>query len=142
MLHQKGWCFSFTKEFPFQRMPNYEHNIYKTKIASDLWNYHGKIYYGTREGTFKQPYGNHKNSFNHEKHRTDTQLSMKYWRLKELKAKPQVQFYILKRCRPVKRIGICYVCFNKKHNLVLNFKCSKNWVSSIITITESVCNTT
>ena len=41
-------------------------------------------------------------------------LSKEYWRLKELKAQPQVQFYILKRCRPTKRTGICYLCLNKK----------------------------
>ena len=62
-------------------MPNYEHE---------------KIYYGTSEGTFKQRYRNHKKSFNHEKLRTDTELSKEYWRLKELKAQPQVQFYIEK----------------------------------------------
>ena len=37
---------------------------------------------------------------NHEKHRTDTESLKKYWRPKELKAQPQVQFYILKRCQP------------------------------------------
>ena len=36
---------------------------------------HGKIYYGTSEGTFKQRYGNYKKSFNHEKHTADTELS-------------------------------------------------------------------
>ena len=36
--------------------------IYKAKTASNLRNYHGKIYYGTRAGAFKQRYGNHKNS--------------------------------------------------------------------------------
>ena len=45
-------------------MPNYEHNIQSKN--------HEKIYYGTSEGTFKQRYGNHKKSFNHERHRTDT----------------------------------------------------------------------
>ena len=58
--------------------------------------------------------GNHKKSFNHEKHRKDTELSKAYWRLKELKAQPQVQFSILKRCRPIKRTCICYLCLNKK----------------------------
>ena len=88
--------------------------IYKAKITSNLRNYQEKIYYGTSEGTLKQRYGNHKKSFNHEKHRTDTELSKEYWRLKELKAQPQVQFYILKRCPPTKRTGICYLCLNEK----------------------------
>ena len=71
------------------------------------------IIYRTSEGTFKQRYGNHKKSFSHEKHRADAELSKEYWRLKEIKAKLQVQFYILKRCWPKKRQGICYLCLNK-----------------------------
>ena len=34
-------------------------------------------------------------------------------RLKELKAQPQVQLYILKRCWPTKRTGICYLLNEK-----------------------------
>ena len=75
--------------------------------------------YGTSEGTFKQRYGNHRKSFNHEKHRTDTKLSKEHWRLKKLKANPQVQFHILNRCRPTKRTGICYLCLKY---LLLNTK--------------------
>ena len=77
--------------------------IHKAKIKSNLWNYHEKIYYRTSDGTFKQRYGNHKKSFNHEKHRRDTELSKKLWGHKELKAKSQVQLYILKRYRPTKK---------------------------------------
>ena len=94
-------------------MPNYEHYT-KAKITSKLRNYDEKLYYGTSEGTFKQRYENHKKSLNHEKHRTDKELSKEDWRLKELKAKPRVQFYILKRCRPTKRTGIFYLFLNEK----------------------------
>ena len=52
---------------------------------------------------------------------TDKKLSKEYWRLKELSAQPQVQFYILKRCWPAKRTGICYLCLNKNF-LTLNIK--------------------
>ena len=48
--------------------------IYKAKFTSNLRNYHEKIYCRTSEGSFKQSYGNDKKSFNHEKHRTDTEL--------------------------------------------------------------------
>ena len=48
--------------------------IYKAKITSNLQNYRGKIYYGTSEGRFKQGCGNHRKTFNHEKHRTATEL--------------------------------------------------------------------
>ena len=88
--------------------------ICKAKITSNLQSCREKLCYRTSEGTFKQRHGNHKKSFNHEKHRKDTELSKEYWRLKELKAQPQVQFYILKRCRPTKRTGISYLFLNEK----------------------------
>ena len=76
-------------------MPNYKHNIQsKNYIKSSKLPW--KINYGTSEGTFKQKYGNRVKSFNHEKDRTDTELSKECWRFKELKAQPQEQFYILK----------------------------------------------
>ena len=83
--------------------------IYKAKITSNLRNYHEKIYYGTIEGIFKQCYGNHKKSFNHENHKADTELSKEYLIFKELEAKPQVQFYILKRCQTKKQVFVIYV---------------------------------
>ena len=36
------------------------------------------------------------------------------WDLKKLKAQTQVQFYLLKRCRPTKGTRICYLCLNEK----------------------------
>ena len=47
------------------------------------------------------------------KNRVDTELSKEYWTLKELISQFQVQFYILKRCRPTKRTGIFYL-FERK----------------------------
>ena len=95
-------------ECPLSNQWQFTKIISKAKITSNLRKYNGKIYYGTCKGTFQQRYGNHKKSFNHEK------LPKEYWRLKELKAQPQVQFYILKRCRLTKRTGICYLCLNAK----------------------------
>ena len=53
-------------------------------------------------------------SFNHEKLRTATELSKEYWRLKELKAQPQVQIFISKGCRPRTSTGICYLYLKEK----------------------------
>ena len=47
--------------------------IYKAKIISIFWKFHGKIYHETSENTFKKRYGNHKKSFNHENRRADTE---------------------------------------------------------------------
>lgn len=51
--------------------------IYKAKFISILQNYHGKLC-ETSEGIFKQRYGNHKKSFNHEKHKADMEVSEEY----------------------------------------------------------------
>ena len=89
-------------DFPLSNQCQITNIIYKAKTTSDLRNYLGKTYYGTSKGTFKQQYENHKKSFNHEKHTTETELSKEHWILKELKAHPQVEFYVIKRGRPTK----------------------------------------
>ena len=38
---------------PLSNQCQITNTIYKAKITSNLRNYHGKIYYGTSEGTFK-----------------------------------------------------------------------------------------
>ena len=96
-------------------MPNYECNMQsKNYIKSLKLSWKNILQYRTSEGTFKQVHRNQKKSFNLEKHRIGTELSKEYWRLKELKAQAQVQFYILKRCQPIERIGTCYLCLNEK----------------------------
>ena len=50
------------------------------------------------------------------------ELSKGYWRFKELKVQSQVQFYILRRCRPTKRTGICYLCLNEKPVIIYIYK--------------------
>ena len=96
-------------------MPNYEHNIHtKHKLH--------QIFETIMEKCTAEPAKVHLNSDmetirNHliiKKNKTDTELSKEYWRLKQRKLQPQVQFYILKKCRPTKRTGICYLCLNEK----------------------------
>ena len=69
----------------------------KTVTTSEFRNYHGKIYYGASEGTFKQRYGNYKKSFNHEKHRRDTECSKKYLRLNPILFEVHVFLFISNR---------------------------------------------
>ena len=40
---------------------------------------------GLHHERFKQRYGNYKKSLNHEKHKTDKELSNEYWELKNSK---------------------------------------------------------
>ena len=112
-------CNCINKPDCLQPMPNYEHNRpSKIYIKPSKGKYYGtaheRLYYRTSKGTFKQRYRNYAKSLNHEKHRTDAELSKEYWRLKELKAQPQVKLYILKRCQPTKTTGICDLCLKEK----------------------------
>ena len=47
-----------------------------------------KIYYGNSEKKIKRRYSNHKKSFNHEKHKSDTQPSSKLWEIEASKEEP------------------------------------------------------
>ena len=49
--------------------------IYKGNIDWDIAGYKQKCYLGSCETTFKDCFGNHKKSFNHVKHKNDTELS-------------------------------------------------------------------
>ena len=48
------------------------------------------------------------------KNRIDKKLLKEYWRLKELKAQPQVKSCILKICWLTERTDICYLYLNEK----------------------------
>ena len=107
-------CNCITKpDFLFSNQCQITNITCKAKTTSNIQKYHEKIYYGTSKGTFKQRYGTIRND-SIMKRRTDTELLKEYWRLKELKAQSQVQFYILKRCRTTKRKSICYLCLNER----------------------------
>ena len=49
--------------------------IYQANIACDIAWYKQKCYLGSCEATSKDRFGNYKKSFNHVKHKNDTELS-------------------------------------------------------------------
>ena len=58
-----------------------ENTLYQTDIS--LENFQTEIYSSISET--KTRYSNHKKSFNHEKHKNDTQLSNELWKIKASK---------------------------------------------------------
>ena len=48
--------------------------VYQANIDCDIAGYKQKCYLGSCETTFKDRFGNHKKSFNHVKHKNDTEL--------------------------------------------------------------------
>jgi len=56
---------------------------YQATVTSNLPDYGTKVYKGICSTTWKDRFGNHKKSFNHEKYKTETALSREIWRIKE-----------------------------------------------------------
>ena len=54
--------------------------VYKAEVIHDNTT---ETYYGQCEGEFKTRYNNHTKSFHHQKHRHETELSNRVWKLKE-----------------------------------------------------------
>ena len=63
-----------------------ENTLYQADINSE--NFQTNIYYGMSETKFKIRFSNHKKSFNHEKHKKNTQLSNVLWNNKASKDEP------------------------------------------------------
>ena len=52
--------------------------VYQANTDCDIAGYKQKCYLGSCETTFKDRFGNHKKSFNHVKHKNDTELSKEF----------------------------------------------------------------
>ena len=69
---------------------------------------------------FKTRFSNHKKSFNHEKHKNDTQLSNELWNIKASKEEPVLVWKILGQYQPhnvnTKR---CLPCLNEKLQIAI-----------------------
>ena len=78
--NQRRTCNFIDKtDCPLQEKYLSENTLYQANISSE--SFQTKIYYGISETKFKTRYSNHKKSFNHEKHKTDTQLSSELYEL-------------------------------------------------------------
>ena len=91
---------------------------------------HQLIYYGISKTKFKTIYSNHKKSFNHEKHKNNTQLSNELWKIKASKEEPVLVWNILGQYQPyvvnTKRCLLCLITnVSTKYSLILlNIKSS------------------
>ena len=74
--------------------------VYEATITSNAQNNEVKTYMGISEGPFKKRFANHKKSFNHVKHKKETELSKEYWKIKNKGEIPNS--------------GKCNLCLNEK----------------------------
>ena len=71
----------------------------QANIDCDIAGYKQKCYLGSCETTFKDRFGNHKMSFNHVKHKNDTELSKEFWEIKKRNGTPKITWKIIRICR-------------------------------------------
>ena len=67
-------------DYPLQEKCLSKNTLYQADISSK--NFQTKIYCSISKAKFKTRFLNHKKSFNHEKHKNDTQLSNELWNIK------------------------------------------------------------
>ena len=84
---------------------------YIATIKSDKKNYQPRNYKGINENTIKKRYANHKRSFNINRHKNDTKLSVECWNLKAGNCNPKVTWPVTCVQPQSKR---CSLCLNEK----------------------------
>ena len=73
--------------------------IYEATINANLPNYQEKKYIRLCESKFKKRFANHKSSFNHERYKNSTSLSVELWKIKEENGTPTVTWRIVKKAK-------------------------------------------
>ena len=103
-------------------------------IKFDQKNYQPRNYKGISENAFKKRYANHKRSFNINRYKNDTKLSVEYWNLKAGNSNPNVTWSVKNQFSTHNpQSKRCSLCLNKKleilkdkENNLLNKKIRNN----------------
>ena len=95
--------------------------LYQANITPIGENSETKVYYGICETTFKLRYANHKKSFNHRNRKSDTELSNKFWKIKDNKRSANITWQILGRQQAYNTSSKrCSLCLNEKLKIAFN----------------------
>ena len=95
--------------------------LYQASITPLGDNSEIKVYYGICEITFKLGDANHKKSSSHKNHKSDTELSNKFWRIKDNKPNANITWEILGRHQAYYTSSKRYsLCLNEKLKIVLH----------------------
>ena len=87
--------------------------IYKAEVTTSQGT---KLYIGSTETTFKQRYGNHKQSLEKQAKSTQTSLSKYVWELKDQRVEFTINWQIVKKCSPYKcGSRSCDLCLSEKY---------------------------
>ena len=88
--------------------------VYKVRVSEQNATSE-KVYFGLTENSFKQRYNGHTQSFRHDKHRTNTELSKFIWNLKDNEKANEIKWSIAAQAR-------AYSDESKRCNLYLSEK--------------------
>ena len=94
--------------------PRIKYRADVTNNKTDEHNY----YYGISDTPCKDRYENHKTSFRHRSHLTDSELSKYYWKLVDNDTVPTIKFSIAKHVKGNTFINNCNLCLSKKAFLI------------------------
>ena len=92
--------------------------VYQATVTR-LDNHTKETYVGITANEFKTRYNNHTASFRNPRRDTETELSKHIWKLKKTNVQHNVEWKILKKCRPYNNIAKrCQLCTYEKYVIV------------------------
>ena len=112
---EQGGCNCAQNECPLSGNCLTPNVLYEATLTTNIENYGEKLYKGITATTFKERYGNHLKSFNHEKYEKETELSKEVWRIKRQNKEFRIQWRIIKQYRPYNPLTKrCTLCLKEK----------------------------
>ena len=101
--------------FPLNGNSLLENILNIAAIKSDRKDYQPRNYKEISENTFKKRYANHKRSFNINRYKNDTKLSVEYWNLKAGNSNPKVTWAVKNQFSAYNpQSKRCSLCLNEK----------------------------
>ena len=116
-----------------------DHIVYQATLKTEEPEPKTHTYIGITANTFKTRHANHKKSFKHEKYKTETELSMLVWDLKNQNINFDISWKIIDRASNFNpTTGKCNLCVLEKYywifkpelasiNKVSDEKCPHKW---------------
>ena len=101
------------KQCPLDGKCKQNNIVYEATIESNIANYQPKTYIGSCSTTFKERFGNHKQSIENKDYSEQTSLSKECWKIKDAGGEPTVSWKIAKLCRPCTPMS-CDLCTSEK----------------------------
>jgi hypothetical protein len=111
----QGGCNCTQNECPVDGKCLTSNVLYEATLTANIENYGEKVYKGITSTTWKDRYGNHLKSFNHEIYEKETELSKEIWRIKRKNKEFRIRWRLIKQFRPYDPLTKrCTLCLKEK----------------------------